>query len=105
MLKRIREAHQNYLEKQSNENTEKKFFSLETLKNLKIAYIPYNELLKEGFFAGVGWAFGVTIGFVLISTLIVFILRNLGGIPLIGNWIADIVEETQSQLLRRTPVF
>lgn len=67
--------------------------------------IPYNELLKEGFFAGIGWAFGVTIGFVLISTLIVLVLRRLGGLPIIGSWIADIVEETQNQLLRRTPVF
>ena len=94
---------------QENENQDKaeakKHTSLEYLKNLKIAYIPYNELLKEGFFAGVGWAFGVTIGFVIISTLIVLILRYVGGLPLVGSWIANIVEETQNQLLRRTPVF
>lgn len=63
------------------------------------------ELLKDGFFAGVGWAFGVTVGFVLISSLIVLVLQNLGGLPLIGSWIASIVEETQKQLIRRTPVF
>ena len=93
------------VEKKIDSNNEKRFFSLETLKNLKIAYIPYNELLKEGFFAGIGWAFGVTLGFVLISTIIVFVLRQLGGLPLIGAWIASIVEETQTQLLRRTPIF
>ena len=105
MLKRISERHEKVVEKKIDSNNEKRFFSLETLKNLKIAYIPYNELLKEGFFAGIGWAFGVTVGFVLISTIIVFVLRQLGGLPLIGAWIASIVEETQTQLLRRTPIF
>lgn len=105
MLKRISERHEKVVEKKIDSNNEKRFFSLETLKNLKIAYIPYNELLKEGFFAGIGWAFGVTLGFVLISTIIVFVLRQLGGLPLIGAWIASIVEETQTQLLRRTPIF
>lgn len=84
---------------------EKHTTPLEALKKLKIAYIPYNELLKEGFIAGLGWAFGVTIGFVIISTIIVAVLRSLGGLPLIGAWIASIVEETQQQLIRRTPVF
>ena len=60
---------------------------------------------KQGIISGIGWAFGVTIGFVLISTLIVFILNLLGGLPLIGNWIAGIVEVTQTQLQERTPVY
>jgi len=68
----------------------------------KFVNIPYNELLKEGFMAGLGWAFGVTIGFVLISTIIVAILNVLGGLPIVGHFIANIVEETQIQLQNRT---
>ena len=98
MLKRIREKHKENLDKT------KKVVKLETLKNLKIAYIPYNELLKEGFFAGLGWAFGVTVGFVILSTILVVFLKFLGGLPLIGSWIASIVEVTQEQLIRRTPL-
>ena len=73
-------------------------------KNLKTGFIPYNEILKEGFIAGIGWATGVTVGFVLVSSMLVFILNQLGGIPFIGSWIAQIVGETQEQLLRRTPL-
>lgn len=62
-------------------------------------------IFKHSIIAGIGWAFGVTIGFVMVSTVIVFGLRQLGGLPLIGNWIADVVETTQSQLYSRTPVF
>ena len=63
MLKRIKqykERHtQDFQMKESPPNS-KKFINLDILKKLKIAYIPYNELLKEGFITGIGWAFGVT---------------------------------------------
>ena len=98
MLKRIKKKHKENIDKS------KKAVNLEALKNLKIAYIPYNELLKEGFFAGLGWAFGVTIGFVILSTLLVVFLKFLGGLPVMGGWIASVVEATQEQLLRRTPL-
>jgi hypothetical protein len=109
MLKRIikeHEEHKNGPDTNSQGKVDHKpTLSLESLKHLKIAYIPYNELIKEGFLAGLGWAFGVTIGFVIISTIIVVVLRALGGLPLIGSFFADVVEETQAQLLRRTPLF
>jgi hypothetical protein len=63
------------------------------------------QLFKDGFISGLGWSFGVTIGFVLISTLVVAVLSSLGGLPLVGSFIADIVDETQKQLINRTPLF
>ena len=62
------------------------------------------ELFKDGIIAGIGWAFGVTVGFVVISILLAILLQTLGGLPLIGNWLASIVEATQMQLLKRTPI-
>lgn len=61
-------------------------------------------LFKEGFFGGLGWAFGVTVGFVLVSTILVIVLRSLGGLPLIGGFIASIVESTNASLINRTPI-
>lgn len=60
--------------------------------------------LLDGFVRGIGWAFGVTLGFVLVSTVVVYIFRALGGLPLIGDFIATVVEETNKQLLQKTPV-
>lgn len=97
MFKGIRKKYQENLKKA-------RLVPLEALKNLKIAYIPYNELFKEGLIAGLGWAFGVTIGFAIVSTILVFILKLLGGLPLIGSFIANIIEETQIQLLKRSPI-
>ncbi len=62
------------------------------------------ELFKSGFIAGFGWSFGVTVGFVIVSTVIVIVLRSLGGLPVIGGFIANIVQETQTQLIRRNVI-
>jgi hypothetical protein len=63
------------------------------------------DRLKDGFIRGIGWAFGVTIGFVIISTLLVVMFNVLGGTPLMGSWIANIVEATQQQLMKRSPLY
>ncbi len=104
MLKTLRQRHKERMEGNPQNPPERKLFSLDTIRNLRIAYIPYNELFKEGVIAGVGWAIGVTVGFVIISTILVFILQTLGGLPFIGNFFANIVRETQIQLLKRTPI-
>lgn len=62
------------------------------------------ELFKRGLYSGIGWAFGATLGFAIISTILVFILSRIGAIPILGGWIARIVEATLQQLSVRTPV-
>lgn len=59
---------------------------------------------KEGFIGGFGWSFGVTVGFVIISTIVVGTLNMLGGLPIVGHFIANIVESTQYQLDSRNPL-
>jgi len=58
----------------------------------------------DGIIIGLGWAVGATLGFVIISTLLVVVLQGLGGLPLVGGWIASIVDVTQEQLIKRTPI-
>jgi hypothetical protein len=59
--------------------------------------------IAEGFLRGIGWAVGVTFGFAMVSTLIVVLLNMSGGIPVVGGFIATIIEATVSQLSSRTP--
>lgn len=66
--------------------------------------ISRKSIFWEGFKAGIGWSFGATVGFALISTLIVILLRSVGGLPVVGSFIANIVEETQVQLLKRSVI-
>lgn len=57
---------------------------------------------KDGFVHGLGWSFGVTIGFVLVSTLLVLFLQTLGGLPFLGDRLAEIVHATQDSLTKRS---
>jgi hypothetical protein len=59
---------------------------------------------KEGFVHGLGWSFGVTVGFVIVSTIGIILLRMLGGLPLIGDFIASVTQETQISLERRSVI-
>ena len=67
--------------------------------------ITVRELMRRGFYSGIGWAFGATVGFVFVSTILIFVLQQAGGLPLIGNFIASIVQSTMEQLSKRTPIF
>lgn len=64
----------------------------------------YRKLFQQGIVAGIGWAIGVTIGFVLISSVFVFLLNLVGGVPVLGEWTADIVEATLDQLEKRSVI-
>ena len=66
---------------------------------------PKREKFKAGIVGGLGWAFGVTIGFAIVSIIIIYLVDRAGGIPLIGDWIAKIVESTQTQLELRNPYY
>ena len=64
----------------------------------------YSKLFEKNLVSGFAWAIGVTIGFAFISSVLVILLSYAGGLPLVGNWIANVVEVTQSSLLKRTPI-
>lgn len=61
----------------------------------------FKEIAKENILSGIFWSFGVTIGFVIISTIVVAILSRLDTLPIIGNFIASIVKQTQYTLQNR----
>ena len=64
----------------------------------------YRRKFREGFVNGIGFSFGATVGFAIISTLLVLLFQILGGLPLIGTFVADIVTYTQASLVERTPI-
>ena len=70
--------------------------SLEESKIMEISYILGNkkEIIKRNLLAGIFRGVGIGIGITIVTALIVFILRRLImlNIPVIGDYIADIVE-------------
>ena len=52
------------------------------------------DVFLRGFLSGLGWMLGATLGFALLIT----ILNWLGGLPVIGNLIAVLIELTTQAL-------
>ena len=44
---------------------------------------------------------GTTVGFAIVIVVVTFALKALGGVPLIGGWIAVIIEATNQVLEAR----
>lgn len=51
------------------------------------AYHKTSYLVWRSFLTGLASGLGATLGVALLLTLIGYLLRELGGVPFIGNWI------------------
>ncbi len=85
--------------KQDLQNTHKKYQATaedleRTTKRLVTALdIVYNRpgiLFWRGFIRGVGQGLGATIGAALVLLLLSWLLRQLGGIPALSDWVNDV---------------
>ena len=63
--------------------------------------ISLKRAFLQGFVGGIGWGLGASIGLVIIFWILGWVFSLLGGLPLIGNFIADIVSATQEALKLR----
>lgn len=61
-------------------------------------YPPLKKHLMFSFLGGVATALGATVGFAIIIWLVTFVLNQLGGLPLIGEFFATIVNATNQAL-------
>lgn len=50
----------------------------------------WDNFFKKGVIRGIGGAFGATIGFAILSTVIIFVLSKAGGLPVIGGLLKSI---------------
>jgi hypothetical protein len=48
--------------------------------------------------SGIGWAFGASIGFALLVTFFSYVLKLLGGLPLVGKFFGQITEHALNYL-------
>ena len=58
---------------------------------------------RKNIWNGFFWAIGVTLGFAFVSVIAILILSPFKKIPVIGQFVADVVYETQVNLGKRTP--
>lgn len=59
------------------------------------------EQAKQSVVGGIFWSIGVTIGFAVVSVLLITVFSRVDTIPVIGNFVADVVEQTRWSLERK----
>lgn len=79
-----------------------------SMEKMKIAeYVEYlsdmKRMLAANFLAGVARGFGMAIGFTILGALVLYSLQKvvLLNLPLIGDFIADIVKLVNESLLKK----
>lgn len=82
--------------KKLNKKIDKINKTLERSNIIELSYIIGNkkEILKRNLIAGISRGVGIGIGITVVTAIIVYLLRKLImlNIPVIGDYIADIVE-------------
>lgn len=63
--------------------------------------ISLKRTFIQGLVAGVGWGLGATVGAVIILWVLSWIFSFIGGLPVIGSFLADIITATQEALMSR----
>jgi len=49
------------------------------------------QIFINNFLGGMAWALGATIGLALIAIILALILKNISLIPVIGNFVAEVI--------------
>lgn len=52
----------------------------------------------KNFIGGMGWAAGATVGFALLIYLFGLLFNRIGGLPIIGNFFAELIKITNKAL-------
>lgn len=61
-------------------------------------YKTKGQIIIDNFLGGISWSLGTLIGFTLIAVLAGFFISRINLIPIIGNWLADIMRHASQNL-------
>jgi hypothetical protein len=53
---------------------------------------PRSKIFVNNFIGGIAWAIGATVGLALIIAILTLIVKNVNIIPVVGNFVAKIIQ-------------
>lgn len=82
-------------EEEKKEGEGKGFFDIGPGKGYMRVYISTAKVLLNNFLGGLAWGFGTVLGATVVVALVLFMLSKLDTVPIIGDFINNILEEIQ----------
>jgi len=64
-------------------------------------YISTSRTFINNFIGGLAWGFGVILGATVVVTLVLWVLNQLGEVPIIGELVSKIIEDVQNNQIIR----
>lgn len=90
-----------FFKSKTSKSIDKLAYRLETLKINEYIELMQNtkKILWKNFISGVSKGIGIAVGFSILGAILIMILERVVklNIPVIGNWIAEIVEIVEIQ--------
>lgn len=81
--------------------TQKEYIETSQSRGHTRVYISTSKIVINNFLGGLAWGFGVVIGATVVVTLVLWLLNQLGEVPIIGDLISKIIDDVQrNQLIR-----
>jgi ABC-type amino acid transport system permease subunit len=65
---------------------------------MKVITPKLRNTFTHNFIGGIAWGLGVTVGLALIAYILSLLVNIFGGLPLVGDWLANIVDVTLEAL-------
>lgn len=62
---------------------------------------PLGKIIINNFLGGIFWSFGVLIGTGIILSIVAFFAKNVDFIPILGHFLAKVLESSQQALQNR----
>lgn len=69
--------------------------------NLRI-YKKKRHIMLDNFLGGIAWGLGTVVGISIIAVVAGFLISKIDLIPIIGDWLANVLHYTQASLNRNT---
>lgn len=61
-------------------------------------YKTKRQIVADNFLGGIAWSFGTIVGFALLAVAVGFFISRINLIPIIGNWIAQILNDATGKI-------
>jgi len=61
---------------------------------MKVIGPRIKNTLLHNFVGGIAWGLGLTVGISVLAAFLSLVLTKAGGLPLVGGWLAGLVEAT-----------